>query len=298
MVSPLEISATSDIRVRISWMENWWFTLMEGRGLVHVRGNDASTGQNYALLWLTLSGQNRPSGSQLALPRPGEMALLQWEEPAGVISDGEFRYLIAHIPISSLHAAASTEGDMIFGRPIPALVGPGAVLATALRTMASEAGRHANREALAMVLPQFAQLLLRTFEVQHAMPVERPRPSDHLARIRSYIEAHLTDPELHSAQVARGCSLSNRQFFRAFSSGTESFSCTLRQLRVERACDLIILYPGMPIAEIARSTGFKSAAHFCRVFHRSIGTPPTSYRRNQMACRTASGHDAPNVSAN
>ena len=77
LLAPLEIalsdSQPSDVRVRAAWVDDWWFTWIEGHGLVHVRGNEASTEPGYVLLALALSGRNSPTGALQILPRPGEM---------------------------------------------------------------------------------------------------------------------------------------------------------------------------------------------------------------------------------
>ena len=37
-------------------------------------------------------------------------------------------------------------------------------------------------------------------------------------------------------------------------------------MRIERATELLVLSPAMPIAEVALACGFSGSAHFCRVF--------------------------------
>lgn len=285
----LKISAGPDIKVRVSWVDRTWFTTIEGRSLVHVRGSKTSTPAEYALLWLGISGQHRPSGALSVLPRPGEMVLLNWPRPAGVISAGEFRYLIMHIPIATLIGGADEGYEIPFGQRVPAIAGPGAVLGNVLRTMASEAESFSSRDAMAALIPEIAALVRRTFSPGATITPDAVCENRRLARIRVHLEANLMDPDLDATHVARACGVSLRQFYRSFERDESSFSGMLRQMRIERASDLLILRPMLSIAEIACASGFKSVENFCRVFGKMRGCTPSAFRKAQLGA--AAGAD-------
>ena len=279
----LKISAGPDIKVRVSWVDRIWFTSIEGSSLVHVRGSTTTTPAEYALLWLGISGQHRPSGSLSVLPRPGEMVLLNWPKRAGVISAGEFRYLIMHIPIATLVSGANEGYEIPFGQRVPAFAGPGAVLGNVLRTMASEAESRSGSHALAALMPEIAALVRRTFSPSATIIPDALGENGRLARIRVHLEANLIDPDLDATHVARACGVSLRQFYRSFDRDVTSFSGMLRQMRIERASHLLILRPMLSIAEIAYASGFRSLENFCRVFGKMRGCTPSAFRRAQLS---------------
>ena len=184
--------------MRAAWVDDWWFTWIEGHGFVHVRGNEASTEPGYVLLALALSGRNSPTGALQILPRPGEMILMPWKDPAGIVSAGEFRYLIVHIPAASLERHRREGIEIPFNQPVTTLVGAGAVLAAALRSIAGEASRSTNRFALGMILPELVQLTLRALQAQAESVIDSTGPVHRVDRILSYLEAHLGDEWLSS----------------------------------------------------------------------------------------------------
>jgi len=101
-----------------------------------------------------------------------------------------------------------------------------------------------------------------------------------LRDIQDYISRHFTDPDISCEKVAAGCSISKRYLCYLLKAENLSFSDLLWSARLPQAHDWLIL-PAMrerPIYEIARMAGFKSAAHFSRMFKRAYGSSPCDYR--------------------
>lgn len=81
------------------------------------------------------------------------------------------------------------------------------------------------------------------------------------------------------AQMAREVRLSPKHFSRAFSASMGlSPSHRLIQARVERAAELLT-GTDLPVSEIARRVGYRSAPQLTRAFSARYGEPPSSYRR-------------------
>lgn len=96
-------------------------------------------------------------------------------------------------------------------------------------------------------------------------------------RAKEFIEAHLTE-NISLADLARECSLSVAQFARAFkrSTGMAPYQfLTVR--RIDRARSLL-LYTGLPLADVAACSGFADQSHFTKVFRRLAGTSPGNFR--------------------
>jgi AraC-like DNA-binding protein len=86
---------------------------------------------------------------------------------------------------------------------------------------------------------------------------------------------------LSLAEVASECGLSPSHFARAFA---QSMGCSphrwLQDQRVNRAKTL--LTDGeLPLAQVAKLSGFADQSHFTRVFSKAIGTSPGAWRRYQ-----------------
>jgi len=109
------------------------------------------------------------------------------------------------------------------------------------------------------------------------------RPSlreERLREVLRYIDVHLCDPNLSAAMVARGCGISPRYLSALLREHGTSFSERVWGDRVRAAGRwLAASTPAdISIAEVAFRVGFKSAAHFSRMFKRTYGRGPREYR--------------------
>ena len=101
------------------------------------------------------------------------------------------------------------------------------------------------------------------------------------------MEDHLADP-LSLDQLAALAGVGPRQLNRLFAA---RFGCgaiaRYRALRLERAVELLAR-TALPVAEIARATGFSNPAHFSRRFREAFGTTPVAQRRQARGTADAS----------
>lgn len=105
-----------------------------------------------------------------------------------------------------------------------------------------------------------------------------------LADIESYIKMNLADPELSCDKVAVSCGISPRYLCFLLKSNNTSFSELVWQNRLPKARDWLVSPKtrDYPIHEIAYMSGFKSAAHFSRMFRSAYGMPPREYRAQHL----------------
>jgi len=88
------------------------------------------------------------------------------------------------------------------------------------------------------------------------------------------------------AGIAQACRLSVGHFARAFARDTgESPLRWLMGRRVERARDLLLAHPPLPIAEIAQRCGFADQSHLTRAFAARMGLAPAAWRRRHYQPR-------------
>ncbi|MEJ1962275.1 MAG: helix-turn-helix domain-containing protein [Gammaproteobacteria bacterium] len=101
------------------------------------------------------------------------------------------------------------------------------------------------------------------------------------ARVLSYIERHLRDPDMSVASIAGALNCSTRYLHKSFAGEEETIAEHILNRRIERCCeDLSRAAPGRgTIAGLAYSWGFKSLSHFSKVFARRYGMSPGQRRQ-------------------
>lgn len=155
------------------------------------------------------------------------------------------------------------------------------------------AGAHMSREAAEPLAESFLKALADCIDCHSDNIPRRQRLVDkRLADIKDYILMNLTDPDLCYDKVAVSCGISPRYLCYLLKADNTSFSELLWQNRLQKARDWLVS-PGAQdrlIYEIAFMSGFKSAAHFSRVFKTVYGCSPREYRAAQ---RTAEADDGP-----
>lgn len=112
------------------------------------------------------------------------------------------------------------------------------------------------------------------------MPRRQKLVDRRLADIENYIKMNLADPELSYDKVAVSCGISPRYLCFLLKANNTSFSELVWSNRLPKARDLLVSpkTKDYPIHEIAYMSGFKSAAHFSRMFKATYGVPPREYR--------------------
>ncbi len=98
--------------------------------------------------------------------------------------------------------------------------------------------------------------------------------------IRECIQKHVTCPDLSSEWVAQYCGISPRYLCYVLKANDTSFSQLLWTERLPKARDWLVCdaFRQYPIHKIAGMAGFKSAAHFSRMFKGAYGMSPKDYR--------------------
>jgi AraC-like DNA-binding protein/quercetin dioxygenase-like cupin family protein len=131
----------------------------------------------------------------------------------------------------------------------------------------------------ASVIGDFLQLAARIHRLAHREPAaesERLR-HPHLERVLNYVHAHLAErTTVEELSAAFGVSV--RHLLRLIRRSTGmGFAEYVQVRRMEAACRLLA-ETDEKIAAIAKSVGYRDAAHFREVFRKNIGTSPSRYR--------------------
>lgn len=101
-----------------------------------------------------------------------------------------------------------------------------------------------------------------------------------LDEVLRFIEVHLSDPQLSTSMVARGCGISPRYLSFLLRLKGTSFSEMVWEQRLEKAKSWLSATDprDISISEIAYGVGFKSPAHFSRMFKRVFNMNPREFR--------------------
>lgn len=115
---------------------------------------------------------------------------------------------------------------------------------------------------------------------EDAQPARQSIADRRLDEVLRFIEVHLSDPQLSTAMVAKGCGISPRYLSFLLRLRETSFSELVWEQRLAKAKAWLSSSDprDISISEIAYGVGFKSPAHFSRMFKRVFGANPREYR--------------------
>lgn len=250
----------------------------------------------FRIIWFVRSGSLKIVRAQGACTiRAGELGILDSNVPFFATLQGEgdlpFESFQAVVPpdmfLSHLQRADQFTDALSLNRL-------GGELVNRLIDILVENGERISREA---AKPLAESLLEAIAENLRSINVEGSRRQSLVDRrlmdIENYILMNLTDPELSYEKVAASCGISPRYLCYVLKANNTSFSEFLWQNRLPKARDWLVMKStrDYPIHEIAYMSGFKSAAHFSRMFRRTYGCPPREYRAAQIQLEDAHMND-------
>jgi AraC-like DNA-binding protein len=224
-------------------------------------------------------GQIRQAGSLLTL-HPGCGALYYASEPYEIRCDDTMHCFWIEIP-RQVFADRFDSGHPPLTAHLNSSRGLGRIAVEFCGALISETASldPQTRERLGEQLMDILAL---------AMSAEPDRqPADEfnlkLARLRSvksYIEAHLSDPDLTLRRIAAQNGISLRYLHQLFRPTNMSVTEWLRLRRLQHSYDLLASprHAARSITEIAYSMGFSSSSHFSNLFRAEFGVRPSDVR--------------------
>lgn len=254
------------------------------RSWAHIR-EDAT---DVMVLWFVKRGSlavSHQSGESLA--QAGDFALTRSMTPFAMdcVPDSESQHEVFHIIVPTHLFRGFFDHDINTGFSLP-VRGRQWAIAERLLCDVYEGGDElsdaAARVLIESALALIADLLKECSDSQTRLSLSEQR----LQEVLRYIEVRLSDPRLSTTMVAQACGISTRYLSHLLKQSGTSFSTLVWEQRLKTASRwLATTEPGdISIAEIAFRVGFKSPAHFSRLFKRVYGKGPREYR---AACRNA-----------
>jgi AraC-like DNA-binding protein len=114
-------------------------------------------------------------------------------------------------------------------------------------------------------------------------PTLRSEDQDRMERVCAFIHAHYTE-KLERRELAALAALSEGAFSRFFHTRTgRTVPQYVNELRVGRACRLLLEQPGRTVSDVALDCGFDNLANFNRRFLAAKGVAPSVFRRQSQA---------------
>lgn len=241
-----------------------------------------------AVLWFVKRGKinlSHQGGSSLA--HAGDFLITKSLTPFFMEcqTDEEGCHDVLHAIIPMPVLARFMPQDVKTGFVIPAK-GRELTLAEGLFNYVFEEGSTLGDEAAQTVLHSALSLLSKAVSSREAgMPTRQTVSDRRLQDVLRFIEIHISDPKLSIAAVAKGCGISSRYLSFLLKLHGASFSNLVWERRLELAARWIASPEPAAISEVAYRAGFKSPAHFSRMFKRVFNMSPREYR--------AAGRSAP-----
>jgi AraC-like DNA-binding protein len=214
-----------------------------------------------------------------AVLHSGDITLLDPLLPYSARFTSGSRLLVLKVPRRDLEARLGKTSDFIMrllqtGPEQGFLSAFLAMLPAYAGKIGSPSGELLKNLAVDLIAVSFAKLLERTPRLSCAKSLT-------LVKVRSMMEARLTDPALDSATVAAAAGVSVRYANALLEEEGTSIARLIWSRRLER-CRRALADPlqnHRTIAEIAFGWGFSDMTHFGRSFKAAYGTLPSEFRR-------------------
>ena len=254
----------------------------------HIR-EDAT---DLSILWFVKHGSlafSNQCGNKVA--SPGDFVITRSMSPFFIECrvDGEGLHEQLHVTVPTHILRAHIPHDFGTGLFMPVERPELAIAENILTDVFEDDGSLAEDSARQLVETALA-IIGNAVRADHAaIPVRQTIADRRLDEVLRYIEVHLSDPQLSTAMVARGCAISQRYLSFLLRLKGTSFSELVWQQRLEKAKNWLSASGprDISISEIAYGVGFKSPAHFSRMFKRVFKVNPREFRVETTGADTA-----------
>lgn len=249
----------------------------------HIR-EDAT---DLSILWFVKHGSlafSNQCGNKVA--RPGDFAITRSMAPflieCRTDDDGVHEMLHVTVPTHILRAQVSQDFNNGLFMPVerPEL----AIAENILTDLFADTGLLAAESERLLVDTALAIIGNALNSCTLDAPGRQSITDRRLADVHRFIEVHLSDPQLSTTMVAKGCGISPRYLSFLMRLSGASFSGLVWQRRLEKAREWLVAASAreISISEIAYGVGFKSPAHFSRMFKRVYQVNPREYREGEV----------------
>ena len=248
----------------------------------HSQAHATRSRDSIFFLHLQLEGEcvTRQDGRQ-ALLRPGDFAVCDTTRPYDLIFDKPNSMFVLGIPGVLMHRHLGSP-EAIVSVCMRGDRGMSGLVSGLLRSFWSDFRVQPDDVQAARVLSAALDLMAGAYSaVPQATVVRSSLAAAHRARILSYIEAHLADPDLTPTAIARACRITTRYLHHLFTDEPETVARYILRRRLEECSKALnaAAQRGRTVTAIAFDHGFNSPTHFGRAFRARFGVTPREFRR-------------------
>lgn len=245
----------------------------------HIR-EDAT---DLCVLWFVKRGElafSNQCGNKVA--RPGDFAVTRSMSPFFIEcrTDDDSVHEVLHVTVPThvlrTHIPHDLNTGLFMAGDKPEL----AIAENVLTDVFDDSGALSGESARVLVETALTVIGNAVRSGDEAAPSRQTIADRRLQDVLRFIEIHLSDPQLSTVMVAKGCGISPRYLSFLLRLKGTSFSELVWEQRLEKARDWLSTSDprDISISEIAYGVGFKSPAHFSRMFKRVFGTNPREFR--------------------
>lgn len=245
----------------------------------HIR-NDKT---NLVIFWFLRKGQmSIANGSGRHVVHAGECAITRSSRPFYMElvppENGELE--VMHVVVPS-HKIQSVLGENIeIGRPFPASNGELA-LTDRILDLVFEQDDQIDQDMAEQLIQALLAGVSKTITRLSGNPPARESITDkRIVDINRYINQNFANPDLNAKMVAESCGISLRYLCHLLKKSGVLFSNLIWEKRMTTAHDWLRdeNMQHYAISEIAYLAGYKSSAHFSRMFKSRYGIAPREFR--------------------
>ncbi|WP_225859191.1 helix-turn-helix domain-containing protein [Streptomyces albicerus] len=211
---------------------------------------------------------------------PGDIVFCDPGRPGSPRFGEHSRMTVFRIPRRCL-GIADSDLRRIMGVPLGCGEGVRALVSHFLSVLASEAEFRRTRvgDRLARNAVDLLAVLVTEFVGEEAAH-STDAGGQTLSRIRTFVELHLTDPDLSPESIALAHHISVRYLHKLFQSEGTTVSQWVRSRRLDACRRELGRAPRrrLTVAAVAHRWGFTSASHFSRAFRDAYGMSPSEWQ--------------------
>jgi AraC-like DNA-binding protein len=229
----------------------------------------------------------RQDGREAALT-PGDLAFCDATRPYELVFRERFRMLTVMFPQSWFSFGPDTMAHFTATR-FSSRHGGGPLIAQTLRDVMHQVAEPASSQGQREIARAVVGLLSGYVGAHCAEEIAAlAAPETLFSRATEFIAAHLADPQLTPAVVARSQYVSLRLVQREFAAHNTSVAGWIREQRLERCRrDLERSDARTPVGEVGARWGLINAETFSKAFKAAYGASPREYRVVHRALQPA-----------
>ncbi len=249
------------------------------RSWSHIR-EDAT---DVTVLWFVKRGTmsvSHPGGCSIA--GAGDFAITQSMTPFSMEcrADEESRFEVLHLVVPTHVFRQSVRHDIATGFAVSGQARKFGIAERLLLDVFQEPEELAEHVEQLLLDSALAVLADALEDCDHGAPARLTLADRRLRDVLRFVQVHLSDPRLSTTMVAAACGISPRYLSYLLKQSGTTFSALVWDQRLQVASRWLSCAQGRDVsmAEIAFRVGFKSPAHFSRMFKRVFNKGPREYR--------------------